>query len=779
MPAPLNPHIPSSLGAEARYRWLFDHIDSGFCIIEVKFDAHGVPRDYRFLETNPAFKRHTGLVAADGRWMRELAPDHEQRWFDIYGRVARTGEPARFESGADAPGDRWFEVEAVRFGEPGANQVALLFNDISERRKSAADLEELNNSLAREISQRTQELDRIWHVSQDMLGVADAQGVWLSVNPAWTRTLGWSEAEIVGRTSVWLEHPDDIEKTRAERARLQEGKPTLSFENRFRSKSGQYRLLSWRATPDDGRIYTVARDITLEREREIALRDSEEFTRLALSAVGGVGVWTYDAASDRFFCDAAISDLYALDPTEGAAGIARARFLANVHPDDLPRLQDTMSKGLLRGGDIELEYRICHPDGSVRWVLSRGRTFLNEQGVAIRRTGIGVEVTQQRQLEEQFRQAQKMESIGQLTGGIAHDFNNLLQGIVGSVNVARKLASAGRVAEIDRFLDTANRCTQRAAALTHRLLAFSRRQALDPRPLDVNELVTSTNELLRRTIGESIDLELLLSAGLWPVRCDANQLENALLNLVINARDAMPDGGQLTIATTNTVLDQAVHAEVLPGPYVCIAVADSGTGMSAKTIERAFDPFFTTKPIGQGTGLGLSMIYGFARQSGGHATIDSELGRGSSVRIYIPRYRGELPAAASAPVSEAVESHVQHTVLVVEDEPVVRDLIIEVLKSRGYRTFQAQDGGEAARIVRSDQPIDLILTDVGLPVLNGRQVADIARETRKGIKILFMTGYAENAAAQADLLETGMEMITKPFNMDTLSQRVGHMLNNP
>ena len=766
-------------GTEARYQSLFNNIDSGFCIVEVEFDADGVARDYRFIETNPAFERHTGLRNAQGHWMRELMPSHEQRWFDIYGRVAMTGEAVRFEGLANALGQRWFDVHAFRIGEPHANQVAILFHNITDRRRNAAALEQLNTSLEREVSQRTQERDRVWQVSQDMLGVATAEGVWESVNPAWTRILGWAESEIVGRTSEWLEHPDDSAKTRAEIALLKDGKPTLAFENRFRSRSGQYRLLSWRATPDQGHIYTVARDITLEREREIALRDSEEFTRLALAAVGGVGVWTYDITSDRFFCDAAISDLYGLDSAEAASGIARTRFLANVHTEDLPKLRETMEKGLLHSNDLELEYRICHPDGSIRWVLSRGRTFLNAQGEPIRRSGIGVEITKQRQLEEQFRQSQKMESLGQLTGGIAHDFNNLLQGIVGSIGVARELAGAGRAGEIERFLDIANRSTQRAAALTHRLLAFSRRQPLAPRPLNINELVAGTDDLLRRTLGEHIDLELVLAGGLWCVRCDANQLENALLNLVINARDAMPDGGKLTLETSNAHLDHAyaeTHIDVVPGQYVCLAVSDTGTGMSARTLERAFDPFFTTKPIGQGTGLGLSMIYGFARQSEGHAKIYSELGRGTSVRIYIPRYRGAVDAPRAQPPAAAIEPRATFTILVVEDEPVVRELIVGVLESRGYNTLQAADGGAAARILRSAQSIDLIVTDVGLPVLNGRQVADIARETRQGIRILFMTGYAENAALHGGFLEAGMEMITKPFPMDTLAQRVGYIL---
>jgi PAS domain S-box-containing protein len=779
MVTPQDSLIAAVPDSEARYRSLFDHLDSGFCIIEVLFDADHVCRDYRFVEANPAFARHTGLKDAIGRRMRELAPTHEQRWFDMYGRIAQTGVPARFEAPAEALGNRWFDVHAFRIGGPQTHQVALLLSDITERRLTAAALEELNTSLERQVSQRTQERDRVWQVSQDMLGVATSDGIWRSVNPAWHRTLGWNEDEIVGRSADWLEHPDDRDRTQAAIASLKQGNTSHSFESRLRSRSGQYRLLSWRATPDRGLIYAVARDITLERERELALRDAEEFTRLALSAVGGVGVWTYQVSSDRFFCDAAISALYGLDPQEGAAGIARVRFLANVHPDDMPKLRETMEGGLHHGKDIELEYRIRHPDGGVRWVLSRGRTFLDGDGRPLRRTGIGVELTKQRQLEEQFRQSQKMESLGQLTGGIAHDFNNLLQGIVGSVGVARKLLSKGRLNEIDRYLEVANRSTQRAAALTHRLLAFARRQPLDPHPLDVNQLVAGTEELLRRTLGEHIDLTLKLHDGLWPVRCDGNQLETALLNLVINARDAMPDGGALTVETSNAHTDpgQALtNAEAVSAEYVCVAVSDTGTGMSAATIERAFDPFFTTKPLGQGTGLGLSMIHGFAHQSGGHARIVSEVGRGTSVRICIPRYLGEVSAPSVQPFAEVIRPSATYSILVVEDEPVVRQLIVELLEAQGYRCVQAADGGEAARLLRTTLTIDLLITDVGLPVLNGRQVADIARELRPAIKILFMTGYAENAALPGDLLEAGMALITKPFPLDTLSQRVGHLL---
>ena len=318
----------------------------------------------------------------------------------------------------------------------------------------------------------------------------------------------------------------------------------------------------------------------------------------------------------------------------------------------------------------------------------------------------------------------------------------------------------------------------RAAALTHRLLAFARRQPLIPESVDANQLVVSLEDLLRRTMGETIDLEITASDDLWCTLCDPNQLESALLNLAINARDAMPDGGKLTISTANARLGNvtADTPALSPGDYICIAVSDTGVGMTAQVAARAFDPFFTTKPIGQGTGLGLSMIYGFARQSNGHVTIDSKLGRGTSVRLYLPRYDGGTAQQVSA-VGIAGHASAGETVLVVEDEPVVRGVILEMLAEQGYRTLEAIDGPSGLRILRTKQRIDLLVTDVGLPGINGRQLADQARETRPGLKILFITGYAESVAIADGFLEEGMEMITKPFELDNLSRRIRAMVS--
>ena len=390
-----------------------------------------------------------------------------------------------------------------------------------------------------------------------------------------------------------------------------------------------------------------------------------------------------------------------------------------------------------------------------------------------------IDVTERHTAEEQLRQAQKMEAVGQLTGGIAHDFNNLLTGIVGSLELLQRRLTAGRTDGLLRYAAAATVSAQRAAALTQRLLAFARRQPLDPKPMDANRLVAGMEDLLRRTLGPGVHLELALAGGLWAILSDAHQLESALLNLAINARDAMPSGGRLTVETTNTVLDEAYArsqgGEVRPGQYVLLSVTDSGTGMSPDVIAKAFDPFFTTKPLGQGTGLGLSMLYGFVKQSNGHVRIYSEPGRGTTFKLYLPREREAAGEDAEPEAAEAglAKADAGETVLVVEDEPTVRLLVTETLQELGYRALEAHDGPAGLALLQSSARVDLLVTDVGLPGLNGRQLADAARLIRPGLRVLFMTGYAHNAAVgQGAALEAGMEIISKPFALDALAARI-------
>lgn len=386
---------------------------------------------------------------------------------------------------------------------------------------------------------------------------------------------------------------------------------------------------------------------------------------------------------------------------------------------------------------------------------------------------------QLRSNEEALRQSQKMEAVGQLTGGIAHDFNNMLTGIIGSLELLRRRVSRSKLDDLDSLIDLGVTSANRAAGLTHRLLAFSRRQSLDPKPVEINQLVTSMGELLQRSINESIALDMRLSDPLWTAEADPNQLESALLNLVINARDAMPNGGNLTVETSNRHLDSvftAAYGTLQPGDYVELSVSDSGCGIPESVMGRVFDPFFTTKPIGQGTGLGLSMIYGFARQSGGHVTIHSEVGKGTTVSLFLPRFVGEMVVAEAANPARLPFANAGETVLIVEDDPAVRVLVSAVLKELGYAFVEAGDANTALPIIESDQRIDLMISDVGLPGMNGRQLAEIGRQIRPELKVLFITGYAEHAAVRGGFLDPGMQLITKPFTFDLLTAKVREMI---
>jgi PAS domain S-box-containing protein len=389
-------------------------------------------------------------------------------------------------------------------------------------------------------------------------------------------------------------------------------------------------------------------------------------------------------------------------------------------------------------------------------------------------------IAERKHAEEALRQSQKMEAVGQLTGGIAHDFNNLLTGIIGSLELLEVRLRQGRTSEIHRYVGAAQGASKRAAALTHRLLAFSRRQTLDPKPTDVNRLVMDMEELIRRTVGPQITLEVVTAVGLWSALIDASQLESALLNLCINARDAMPEGGRITIETANKWLDDhaAKERDLPPGQYLSLCVTDTGSGMTPDVIARAFDPFFTTKPIGQGTGLGLSMVYGFVRQSGGQVRIYSEVGCGTTMCLYLPRHYGsssEIPTI-TAPTASA-RAPTGKTVLI--DEPSVRMLVTEVLEDLGYSPIEASDGPAGLRILESDATVDLLISDVGLPGgINGRQLADAARITRPELKVLFITGYAENAIIGSGHLAPGMRVLTKPFVVETLANRIQDMIGD-
>lgn len=557
---------------------------------------------------------------------------------------------------------------------------------------------------------------------------------------------------------------------------------------------------------DNARLFqALERELAQRRKAETELADREARLRLATEAAE-IGTWDYDPASNTLRWDVRCKQLFGLSAE--AMVTYEGSFLAGIHPDDRERAHAAVQRAIDSegSGHYDIEYRtIGIEDGRERWIAASGRAFFNTvQGTRFVGTVIDIterkateerlhqlnerleeqveaEIGKRAEAEEALRQAQKMEAVGQLTGGIAHDFNNLLAGISGSLEVIERRLSQGRSDGIDRFIRGAQTSAQRAAALTQRLLAFSRRQTLDPKPTDVNRLVFGMEDLITRTVGPAIKVEVVGAAGLWATRIDTAQLESALLNLAINARDAMPGGGKLTIETANKWLDNRAGQErdLPPGQYISVCVTDTGTGIPKDIADRIFDPFFTTKPIGQGTGLGLSMIHGFVRQSGGQIRVYSEPGHGTTMCLYLPRYTGEVTDDAEAVDKPIPEMGAGETVLVIDDEPTVRMLIVEVLAEAGYVALEAEDGPSGLKILQTDVRIDLLITDVGLPGgLNGRQVADAARLTRPDLKVLFVTGFAENAAVGNGHLEPGMEVVTKPFVMTELANKVADMIEN-
>ena len=460
--------------------------------------------------------------------------------------------------------------------------------------------------------------------------------------------------------------------------------------------------------------------------------------------------------------------------------------LGVIHPEDRPRVGASVGAVMKSGGEYDVQARALRPDGE-EWIMHAwGEAFVNAAGEVQSMVGVAQDVTervqaeeQKRRLEAQLRQSQKMEAVGQLTGGVAHDFNNLLTVILGNLDEIRDTLADRPNGVL--LLEEVQAAARKAAELTQRLTAFSRQQPLNPTVVDINRLISNLEQLLRRTLGADIAIEVIRGAGLWPCEVDPAQLENAVVNLAINARDAMPDGGKLTIETANTRVDREyaeLHAEMQPGQYVSLAVTDSGVGMSEAVLSRAFDPFFTTKGPNRGTGLGLSMVYGFVKQSGGHVKLYSELGEGTTAKIYLPR--STQPAAAddrSRSVGPDARGRGE-IILVVEDEPNVRALTVRMLVRLGYRVREAEDGPSALRVMEQNPALALLFTDIVLPGgMNGAQLAQAARLRQPELRVLYMSGYTDNAVIHHGRLDPGVDLLEKPFTRFALAQRIHEALS--
>ncbi|CAA2161223.1 Blue-light-activated protein [Methylobacterium brachiatum] len=714
-------------------------------------------------------------------WTKALHPDDLPHTIAVFSACLASGEPVDvdYRIRVAAAGEyRWMRARAY----PRRNAVGEIIHwyglveDVHDRRLAEARLR-ANEEQFRVFAQSVP--NHVW------AGRPDGYLDWF--NDQVYAYCGEAPGTLYG-TTEWtrIVHPEDLPAAGEAWTRSLTTGEVYETEFRIRRADGAYRWFLVRAEPVWGADDRIVRWVGTNTDIDDQRRQGAELERLNATLAQEVAKQTQDR--DRIWRLSPVlkvigtmsGDILAVNPAwthtlgwseEDTLGRNVMEFVA---PEDREIGAAAIQQLVAGQPMVEFQSTFATKDGGQRRIAW---TTMPEEGTLY---GFGRDVTEQRTIEEALRQSQKMEAVGQLTGGIAHDFNNMLAGISGSLELMQSRMTQGRFTEIDRYVSAAQGAAKRAAALTHRLLAFSRRQTLDPRPTDVNRLIAGMEELVRRTIGPEIALEVVGAGGLWPALVDPSQLENALLNLCINARDAMPEGGRITIETANKWLDQrgARQHDMPPGQYLSLCVSDTGTGMPPNVIARAFEPFFTTKPIGEGTGLGLSMIYGFAKQSGGQVRIYSEVGQGTTVCIYLPRHFGGIDTDDPlANLDVAPRAEHGETVLVVDDEPTVRMLVTEVLEDLGYTAIEAADSMAGLKVLQSDVRLDLLITDVGLPGgINGRQMADAGRIARPDLKVLFITGYAENAVVGNGHLDHGMQVLTKPFVMEMLATRIRELI---
>jgi PAS domain S-box-containing protein len=645
--------------------------------------------------------------------------------------------------------------------------------ETSERVRKEEALRLLNDRLEAEIAQRVRERDRIWQVSEDLLGVSNFEGYFTSVNPAWTALLGWSEDEIKRLHVSELRHPDDAAHSTAGRRRLADGVPTVRMENRFRHKDGSWRWIYWTMTAENGLIYVIGRHVTTDKLAAEALRDSErqfrlfaeavtDYALIRLNAYGVVSGWNAGAQRIKGYAQHEIvgkhfSCFYTV--AERAAG-APERALATAGVS----------------GTYTAEGWRVRKDGSLFFASVVIDAIRDEEGNLVGFAKITRDITERREAEatlrraqEQLAQSQKMEALGQLTGGIAHDFNNMIMVVSGNAQLLKQRLRDPRNL---RAVEAVEVAAARGETLTRQLLAFSRRQPLNPTVISLRQLLAAFRDLLASSARGDIELAIDVRRSIWPVAVDVHELELALINLVVNARDAMPDGGTITIRAKNIRLQPEDTPEHLCGEFVALTVADTGCGIEAGILPKVFEPFFTTKQLDKGTGLGLSQVYGLTRQSGGTVTIASRVGEGTTVKIYLPRSHRPL---STEPIVDSNPPQGCETVLVVEDNPEVQEVAGLLLGELGYRVFYVQSAAAGLELLASGEAIDLVFTDVIMPgELDGLALARRIKEEYPDVAVLLTSGYAK----ALHTLEAGLPLIRKPYQLQTLARAIREALDS-
>ncbi|WP_250195422.1 hybrid sensor histidine kinase/response regulator [Aquincola tertiaricarbonis] len=787
-------HAPDEAGRPRRLVWLMDvherHLREQALQQRVRMQADMlnasvdcikiIGTDGQLLHMNQAGCQALGVPEDDvaGRpWLPLLPPEVGARG-EVALQQALRGQVGRFPGASQLPGqppEYWDNVLTPLLGTDGAVKAVLCVS----RNTTAQTVVEERLRLA---VRAANEVIRDWELLQGRI-------TW---NEAVERCYGYPASHGLGTVDGWLArvHPEDRARVWSFFEELTAGdQDEYALEYRFAKADGHYIEVRDRgcvSRAPSGQVVRIVGSLLDQTERKAIERGFEAVNRSLSSRIAERTdelnrLW--DLSPDLLVVLDSRAHIRRANPSAHrilgySVGDVLGHHIAEfVLPDQVQRLYDAFA---LIDKQVKTAVVLRHPhrEGGSRWVSWVGVTTGDEIFVA------GRDVTAERearaklkQTEDELRQAQKMEAIGQLTGGIAHDFNNLLSSIGGALQIIRRRAQLDP--QFTRYLDMGDASVRRAAALTQRLLAFSRRQTLDPRAVSINRLVQGMAELIGRSVGPAVRVSVQLEPALWATRVDGPQLENALLNLCINARDAMPDGGDLTLVTSNQSLpaEAAAAHKLPPGDYVGLDVIDTGTGMPPSVVQRVFEPFFTTKPLGKGTGLGLSMVYGFVRQSGGQIAVDSTPGRGTRMSLLLPRHLGEADADEPA-APQKVAGGAGETILLVDDDDAVRHLITELLTEAGYRVLPTRDGPGALQLLQGQEPIGLLLTDVGLPGgMNGRQVADTGRELRPALKVLFITGYAETTALGNALAEDRMEVLAKPFEFPVLLAKVREMLD--